>query len=94
MLSWYARALEELGIPYEMSGGGSFANSAELNEIYKVLKAVADPKDPVVLVAALRGLFLELATTIFISLLNKAEEYMSMAKEKMFLLILKMPLEE
>jgi len=57
MLSWYARALEELGIPYEMSGGDSFANSAELNEIYKVLKAVADPKDPVVLVAALRGLF-------------------------------------
>lgn len=56
-LSIYAHALEVLGIPYEISGGESFSNSIELKEIYKVLKAVADPKDPVVLVAALRGIF-------------------------------------
>ncbi|MDP3041820.1 MAG: UvrD-helicase domain-containing protein [Candidatus Omnitrophota bacterium] len=57
MLSVYARALEALGIPYEITGGESFRNSIEMCELYKLFKAVADPKDPVVLVAALRGLF-------------------------------------
>lgn len=57
MLAWYARDLEKLGIPYEISGGESFTDSTELREVYKVLKAIADPKDPVALVAALRGLF-------------------------------------
>ena len=53
----YAKALEILGIPYEISGGENFNQSEELYEIYKVLKAVADPKDPVALIAALRGAF-------------------------------------
>ena len=53
----YARALEILGIPYEISGGENFNQSEELYEIYKVLKAVADPKDPCALIAALRGAF-------------------------------------
>lgn len=55
MLSWYARDLEKLGIPYEISGGESFTDSTKLREVYKVLKAVAGPKDPVALIAALRG---------------------------------------
>lgn len=57
MLPLYARALEALGVPYEISGGENFSQSEELYEIYKVLKATADPKDPVAIVAALRGLF-------------------------------------
>lgn len=51
----YAHALESLRIPYEMSGGESFGESEELSEICKVLKAAADPRDPISLVAALRG---------------------------------------
>ncbi|MFH1995802.1 MAG: UvrD-helicase domain-containing protein [Candidatus Omnitrophota bacterium] len=53
----YAKALETLGIPYEISGGENFSASEELREICKVLKATADPRDPAALVAALRGLF-------------------------------------
>ena len=53
----YARALEVMGIPYEISGGENFSNSEELYQIYKVLKATADLKNPVALVAALRGPF-------------------------------------
>ncbi|MEI7483049.1 MAG: UvrD-helicase domain-containing protein, partial [Elusimicrobiota bacterium] len=56
-LTIYARALEALGIPYEISGGENFSDSEELYEIYKVLKAAADPKNQVAVVAALRGLF-------------------------------------
>ena len=56
-LAIYAKALEALGVPYEISGGENFSNSEELYEIYKILKAAADPKDPVSIVAALRGLF-------------------------------------
>lgn len=56
-LPLYARALETLGIPYEISGGEGFGESEELREIYKVLKAVADTMNPVALLAALRGYF-------------------------------------
>jgi ATP-dependent helicase/nuclease subunit A len=57
-LAVYAKALESLGVPYEISGGENFSNSEELYEIYKILKAAADPKDPISIVAALRGLFI------------------------------------
>lgn len=56
-LQIYARALEDMGIPYQVSGGEGFGESVELYEIYKVLKAVADPRNSVALVAALRGRF-------------------------------------
>jgi len=53
----YAKALEMLAIPYEISGGENFSQSEELYEIYRILKAASDPKDSVALVAALRGMF-------------------------------------
>jgi ATP-dependent helicase/nuclease subunit A len=56
-LAVYARALEKLRIPYEISGGESFGKSEELQEIYKVIKCVSSPSDPVLLVAVLRGGF-------------------------------------
>jgi len=51
----YARVLEERGVPYEIAGGGAFAESRELSALLPLLRAVADPDDPVPLVAALRG---------------------------------------
>jgi ATP-dependent helicase/nuclease subunit A len=51
----YARALESRGIPYEISGGGAFADSEELAALLDFLDALVDPDDPVPLVAALRG---------------------------------------
>lgn len=56
-LPCYARALEELGIPYEISGGENLGASEELRELYKVFKTLCDPGDPVALIAALRGVF-------------------------------------
>ncbi|MDW7762005.1 MAG: UvrD-helicase domain-containing protein [Acidobacteriota bacterium] len=56
-LSVYAKALEARGVPYAISGGESFGDSEELHEIIKILKAVADPADPVAVTAALRGLY-------------------------------------
>jgi ATP-dependent helicase/nuclease subunit A len=51
----YARALEALGIPYEISGGGSFKDSEELRHLNNLLAAVAEPEDQVALIAVLRG---------------------------------------
>ncbi len=51
----YARALEERGISCEIAGGGAFGDSAELESLLILLRAVVDPDDPVLLVAALRG---------------------------------------
>lgn len=54
-LPTYARALESRGIPYEIAGGGAFRDSAELKALLPFLQALADPDNPVPLVAALRG---------------------------------------
>jgi ATP-dependent helicase/nuclease subunit A len=51
----YARALEGHGVPCEIAGGGAFGDSEELDSLLTLLGAVADPDDPVLLLAALRG---------------------------------------
>ncbi len=51
----YAEELERRGIPCEIAGGGAFQDSEELSVLLNLLRAVADPDDPVLLVAALRG---------------------------------------
>jgi ATP-dependent helicase/nuclease subunit A len=56
-LCHYGRALEKLGIPYDISGSLAFSESDDLKEILKLFKAIEDEKDPVALVTALRGLF-------------------------------------
>ena len=54
-LSCYARALEAWGIPYEIAGGGAFRESGEIASLLVALEAIADPENPVPLVATLRG---------------------------------------
>ncbi len=56
-MSLYARALEARGIPFILSGGGDISQSVELQELICLLQSLADPDNPVPLVAALRGLF-------------------------------------
>jgi|LSQX01.1.fsa_nt_gb ATP-dependent helicase/nuclease subunit A len=56
-LSLYAIALENLGIPYEISGGEKFRLSNELYELYKLFSALADSKNSAALLAVLRGQF-------------------------------------
>ena len=51
----YAAALEALNIPAEVSGAGAFGESREVEALTKLLRALADPQDPVALVAVLRG---------------------------------------
>lgn len=51
----YARALEARGIPYEIAGGGAFRDSDEIAALLAAVEAVADPENPVPLVATLRG---------------------------------------
>ncbi|MBW1901319.1 MAG: UvrD-helicase domain-containing protein [Deltaproteobacteria bacterium] len=56
-LSMYAKALEERGIPYEISGGGAFNESEEIKHLLNLLAAVSEPEDQVALVSTLRGPF-------------------------------------
>lgn len=57
----YARALESLGIPYQISGASDLSHSFYNQELLLLLQAVADPGDPVALVSCLRGLFFGLS---------------------------------
>lgn len=51
----YASALEQLNIPIEVSGAGAFGESAEVEALTVLLRALADPQDALTLVAVLRG---------------------------------------
>ncbi|HEY6146324.1 MAG TPA: 3'-5' exonuclease, partial [Thermoanaerobaculia bacterium] len=51
----YAQALEQRGVPFEIAGGDAFKGEDDLAILVTVLRAIADPDDPVPLVAALRG---------------------------------------
>ena len=54
-LPFYAEALEQEGIRYEVTGGESFARSEDLQRVMPLLRAVADPDDAMSLAAFLRG---------------------------------------
>ncbi len=51
----YARALERRGVLCEIGGGKAFGASEELASLMPPLQALADPENPVPLLAALRG---------------------------------------
>jgi ATP-dependent helicase/nuclease subunit A len=51
----YARALESLDIPVEVSGAGRFGDSEEVHAIAALLRVLADPVDGPSLVGTLRG---------------------------------------
>lgn len=51
----YAHALESLNIPIEVSGAGAFGESAAVKTLMALLRALADPQDPVSLITVLRG---------------------------------------
>ena len=55
-LDTHARALEAWGLPVEVSGSG-VGPREELRELLVLLRALADPGDPVKVTAALTGLF-------------------------------------
>jgi ATP-dependent helicase/nuclease subunit A len=51
----YARGLEALQIPIEVTGAGAFSESEEVQDLALLLHALADPQDAVALVGVLRG---------------------------------------
>ncbi len=51
----YAHALEALNISVEVSGAGAFGDSPEVQALTVLLRALADPQDPLSLIAVLRG---------------------------------------
>ena len=57
----YAQALEDLQVPVEVSGAGAFGESAEVQQVAALLRALADPQDAVALVGVLRGPFFGLS---------------------------------
>ena len=54
-LSFYAAALEELSVPYEITGSKAFQESEALEMAMPLLRAIADPDDVVSVVGFLRG---------------------------------------
>ena len=54
-LSTYAAALEDLGVPYEITGSKAFQESSALRSAMPLLRAIVDPDDVVSLAGFLRG---------------------------------------
>ncbi|HEX7120678.1 MAG TPA: UvrD-helicase domain-containing protein [Longimicrobiales bacterium] len=59
-LSTFARALEARNVPVQVSGSG-IGVEEELSELVLLLRALADPGDPVLTLAVLQGLFFGLS---------------------------------
>ena len=53
----YARALEERGIPYEITGSDAFSDHEDIGEIVTLAKVLRDPDNAVFVVSVLRGIF-------------------------------------
>jgi ATP-dependent helicase/nuclease subunit A len=51
----YARALEDLGIPFRIAGGSGFSASREIRDLLHLFQSLLDPEDPIKLLSALRG---------------------------------------
>ncbi len=56
-MDFYARALEERNIPFEITGSDAFSESEEIHEITNLALALNDPDNPIYTVAVLRGIF-------------------------------------
>jgi len=54
-LAAYAHALQEYGIPHQVTGGSALNEVNELRLLHACMRAVVHPDDPVALVAALRS---------------------------------------
>ena len=54
-LRTYSRALENLGVPVDVTGAGAFDASEDVRELALLLVALTDPQDAVALVGVLRG---------------------------------------
>jgi ATP-dependent helicase/nuclease subunit A len=54
-LSTYARALQEYGVPHQVTGGSALNEVPEVKLLHICLSALVSPEDPVALVAALRS---------------------------------------
>jgi ATP-dependent helicase/nuclease subunit A len=54
-LSFFARKLEGLGVPHQVTGGTALNEMEELELLFTCLRAVTRPDDPIALVAALRS---------------------------------------
>lgn len=56
-LTVYAEALEKYGLPFALAGGSGLGSVEEVQQFLVLLRAIADPDDGVLTLAALRGLF-------------------------------------
>ncbi len=55
LLGLYAKKLEQLGIPHQVTGGSALNQVSELAMLCACLRAVTEPDNPIALVAALRS---------------------------------------
>ncbi len=55
MLDTYERVFHRRGLPFRVIGGRHYYRRDEVHALISILKALADPGDPVAVVAALRG---------------------------------------
>jgi ATP-dependent helicase/nuclease subunit A len=54
-LASYVKALENLQVPFDVSGAGAFGGSQEVAHLALLLRALSDPQDGVSLIGVLRG---------------------------------------
>ncbi|MEN8149118.1 MAG: UvrD-helicase domain-containing protein [Planctomycetota bacterium] len=68
----YERALEDAGVPYYVVKGGGFFQAREIVDLVCLLRTVRNPRDEIVLAAALRSPFAALSEDALAALVTEA----------------------
>jgi len=78
----YARALEERGVPFEITGSDAFAGAEEIQEITNLARALNDPDNPIYTVAVLRGIFFGVSDEDLVEFKRESGRFNFMAPRK------------
>ncbi|HEY9692439.1 MAG TPA: BREX-3 system P-loop-containing protein BrxF [Oculatellaceae cyanobacterium] len=72
-LQFYGEALESMGIPVALAGGGSLMETREAKDAWTLLRFLADPHDDLALVAVLRSPFFAINDRILFTIVQNQE---------------------
>jgi ATP-dependent helicase/nuclease subunit A len=73
-LEVYGEALESVGIPVALAGGGNLLNTREAKDAWALLRFLADTSDDLALVAVLRSPFFAMSDRILFTFVQSQEE--------------------
>ena len=81
-LEVYGEALESVGIPVALAGGGNLVATREAKDGWALLRFLADPSDDLALVAVLRSPFFAVSDKVLFTFIQRQEQNKTTGKDE------------